>query len=241
MSIFAGPKIVEEGLVFYLDAANGKSYPGTGTTWSDLSGLGNNTTLLNGVLYNSSNKGYFDFDGTNDYIIVPNVSYWNTNVFGTATNFTISIWAKADTFYNWTCLIQKHGGGGFYSETHGPALWINSGGFQAVFGTGEASNPTGSVLVLSYPTANTTNWFNLVFTGNGTNLRFYINGNLYNSENVASRTRPVISTNGDVRIGVRSTFSFYNGLLNMPMFYTRGLTAEEVRQNFEATRGRYGI
>ena len=60
MSIFAGPKIIENGLVFLLDAANGKSYPGTGTTWNDLSILTNNSTLTNGVTFNSNNKNVFD-------------------------------------------------------------------------------------------------------------------------------------------------------------------------------------
>lgn len=241
MSIVSGPKIITDGLVLFLDAANEKSYTGTGTTWFDLSGSNNNSTLVNNITYSTSNNGYFDFDGTDDRVVVPNTSFWNTNVFGTATNFTIMIWAKADTFYNWTCLIQKHGGGGFYSESHGPSIWIDSAGYQAVLGTGEANNPSGSVFILSYPTSNTTNWFHLTFTGDGTMSRFYVNGNLHLSQNISSRTRSVISTNGDVRIGSRSTFAHFNGRLNMPMFYTRGLTAAEVKQNFEATRGRYSI
>ena len=63
-----GKPIVTDGLVLCLDAANPKSYPGSGTTWTDLSGNGNNGTLVNGVGYNSDNGGSLSFDGVNDYV-----------------------------------------------------------------------------------------------------------------------------------------------------------------------------
>jgi hypothetical protein len=63
MATFTGPNVVSQGLVLALDAGNSKSYPGSGTTWSDLSGNGNNGTLVNGVGYNSSNLGSLVFDG----------------------------------------------------------------------------------------------------------------------------------------------------------------------------------
>ena len=59
-----GPKIVTDGLVLCLDAAIGKSYPGSGTTWYDLSGNGNNVSLINGPVFNTNNKGSFVFDST---------------------------------------------------------------------------------------------------------------------------------------------------------------------------------
>ena len=68
MGAFAGPEIAESGLVLALDAGNLKSYPGSGTTWTDLSGGGNTGTLTNGPTYSSANGGSLVFDGTNDYI-----------------------------------------------------------------------------------------------------------------------------------------------------------------------------
>lgn len=241
MGLGHSPSIVRDGLVLYLDAANSKSYPGSGTNWIDLTGNGNNGTLLNGVAYNSNKKGYFDFDGSDDRVTIANTSYWNNNVFGTATNFTIMCWAKIDSFFNWTCLIQKNGGAGFYSESQGASLWINSSGIQAVFANGEPNNPTGFGFILSYSTTNTTDWFHITFTGDGTTGRFYINGNLHNSGSLSSRTRSVISSNNPVVLGARAQTVVYNGLMNLPMFYTRGLSTEEVKQNFEATRGRFGV
>jgi hypothetical protein len=68
MSLSHSPSIVTNGLVFCLDAANSKSYPGTGTDWTDLSGNQINGILTNGPAYNSSNGGSIVFDGINDYI-----------------------------------------------------------------------------------------------------------------------------------------------------------------------------
>ena len=71
MGVFAGPEITESGLVLALDAGNLKSYPTTGTTWTDLSGRGNTGTLTNGPTYSSANGGSIVFDGVNDYVTVP--------------------------------------------------------------------------------------------------------------------------------------------------------------------------
>ena len=68
----SGPNIVEDGLVLALDAGNTKSYPGSGTTWTDLSGKGNNGTLTNGPTFDSGNGGAIFFDGGNDYVTTGN-------------------------------------------------------------------------------------------------------------------------------------------------------------------------
>lgn len=67
MSVKGGPKIITDGLLLYLDAANEKSYPGSGTIWNDLSGNGNNGDLINNVVYDTENNGILLFDGTNEY------------------------------------------------------------------------------------------------------------------------------------------------------------------------------
>ena len=67
-----GPKIVTDGLVLCLDAAIGKSYPGSGTSWTDLSGNGNNGTLQNTPTFNSANGGSLIFDAANDVVSLPN-------------------------------------------------------------------------------------------------------------------------------------------------------------------------
>ena len=72
MAIIDGPRIPTSGLIFYLDAANTRSYPGSGTTWTDLSGNGNTGTLTNGPTYSSANGGQIVFDGSNDNAVVLN-------------------------------------------------------------------------------------------------------------------------------------------------------------------------
>lgn len=76
------------GLVLCLDAGNTKSYPGSGTTWTDLSGRGNTGTLTNGPTYSSANGGSIVFDGTNDYV---STNYTQTSV----TGYTIDVWFKS--------------------------------------------------------------------------------------------------------------------------------------------------
>lgn len=81
MALSHSPSIVTNGLVLCLDAANTKSYPGSGTTWTDLSGRGNNGTLVNGVGYNSGNLGSLVFDGVDDYVITSTItSYKSLNM-----------------------------------------------------------------------------------------------------------------------------------------------------------------
>ena len=84
--------IITRGLVLHLDASALESYPGSGTSWSDLSGNNNNGTLTNGPTFSSGNQGYINFDGTNDYVTIPDSSNWD---FGTGV-FTIDLWIYLD-------------------------------------------------------------------------------------------------------------------------------------------------
>ena len=87
MAFNYSPKIVTDGLVLYMDAANSKSYVSGSTTWNDISRSGNNGTLINGPTFNSSNGGSIVFDGTNDYVNLSDSDNW----FYTG-NFTIEFW-----------------------------------------------------------------------------------------------------------------------------------------------------
>jgi hypothetical protein len=93
MGVFAGPEIAESGLVLALDAGNLKSYPTTGTTWTDLSGNGNTGTLTNGPTYSSANGGSISFDGTNDYVTIPDSPSWDVNNGG----YSICFWMYPKT------------------------------------------------------------------------------------------------------------------------------------------------
>ena len=232
---FLGQNIVMNGLVNFLDAGYNGSYPSTGTTWTNISGVSGGTgTLTNGPTYSPLNGGYIDFDGTNDFVSIPYNSYWDNNVFGNATNFTISCWAKCDNFFNWACLIQKAPDvNGFYSASEGASLWVSSDGFQGAFGNGVSGNPSGYGNILSFSTSNTNGWFHLLFTGDGTTGRLYVNGSLA-TQGSLSRTLPVTTSLNGPKLGIRSNQSYYNGKIANTLLYTRPLSATEVLQNYQA-------
>ena len=77
MGLSHSPRIVTDGLVFCVDAGDKMSYPGAGTTWTDLSKNRNNGTLTNGPTFNSANGGSIVFDGTNDYANMSNFNFFN--------------------------------------------------------------------------------------------------------------------------------------------------------------------
>ena len=83
------PTIITDGLKLWLDASNPSSYPGSGTTWYDLSGNGNNGTMVNGVTYSTANGGVMSFDGVNDI-----VNFTNSLIVNNLTGHTISLWIK---------------------------------------------------------------------------------------------------------------------------------------------------
>jgi hypothetical protein len=82
MGIGYNTSVVRDGLVLYLDAANRKSYPGSGTVVKDIVSNSINGTLLNGVSFSNSNKGIFSFDGVDDYINLQDISILNSTING---------------------------------------------------------------------------------------------------------------------------------------------------------------
>ena len=94
--------VVRDGLIMHLDAANKKSYPGSGTIWKDLSGQGNNGTLINGVGYSTDNKGAMVFDGTDDYVSIP----YDSSLKPTTAITIDSFYYPQDNGTSWTSLIQ---------------------------------------------------------------------------------------------------------------------------------------
>ena len=229
--------IVRDGLVLDLDAAKRDSYPGSGTSWRDIVGGVITGSLINGPTFDPNNFGSIVFDGSDDFVDIPYSTYWNTNVFGTSTNFTLECWYKPDLFKNWDTLIEKSESSGWYSRSEGAAIWTDINGIQGVFSSGVDGNPAGSAIVLSYSTS-TLKWYHIAFTGNGTNLRLYVDGIERASGLVSERTLAVYNGSVGPRLGRRA---FMDGRMALVRFYTRGITAQEITQNYNAQKGRYGI
>lgn len=216
----AGPDLIEDGLVLCLDAGNAISYPGSNTTWTDLSGSGNNGTLTGGPTYSSANGGSIVFDGSNNYVPIGSSGF----PFGSSSG-TLCSWARVNTINTGTKWIISYG-----SPTTSQSRYI--GTFDATFYFGAFGND----ITASGVPLNT--WFNMVGVYNGTNASMYINASLVSGP-TAKTWNTVAST---AQIGRQTNgFEYFSGNIGVVTVYSRALTAAEVAQNFNALRGRYGI
>jgi hypothetical protein len=220
MSVFSGPNVVTDGLVLCIDAANPKSYPGSGTTWFDVSGNGRNLTLFNGTSYNSA--GHFDFDGIDDY------AQTSINGLGTGASIphSLEMWVNFNTMTSprwWLAVIGQFNTGAHH--------WIGTTTTQ--FGAWSAECQRTPTLTPA------TNWMQIVGTFDGTTLTYYVNSVNTGGSCAASGFN---FTNTDFTIGLRiGAEAYFNGKVAVSSIYNRALSATEITQNFNALRGRYGI
>ena len=229
MAIGYNPFIASNGLVLCLDAGNPKSYPTTGTTWTDLSGNGNSGTLTNGPTYNSANGGSIVFDGSNDGVQLP-----GTNL--SLNQMTISSWNFSSNFNQNGFMFEKTTNGSVNTQY---SLFYNSSN-QIYYRTYGLSTTD---LTVNTSTAGVINnqWNNVVATWDGTNKRIYVNGVLRATSATLSGT-VTQNTTGAAFIGIYGGGGYpFNGRIAQTQIYNRALTASEITQNFNALRGRFGI
>jgi hypothetical protein len=215
MASIGGPSIVESGLVLSLDAANIKSYASGSTTWFDKSGFGNNGTLANGPTYNSANGGSIVFDGTNDYVINTNLKY---------SPFTYDVYFKGGSGY--ISRLFGYGWGLYVSATNQLAVWIDTD-------TSHRSTTTN----IPYDGNSITN-ISIAFANSAFSL--YKNGVFLQTVNTPSSS--VYSTTTQFTIGADNTGNaFFTGNIYSVKMYNRALTAQEILQNYNATKGRFNL
>ena len=224
MGISYNPSIVTSGLALYLDAANTKSYPRSGTTWTDLSGNGTSGTLTNSPVFNSANLGYFVFDGTDKYVI--------GSLASPAVGSSVTIEAVINlTDVSGTKAILSHGRSGT-TFACGMVIVGNNLRFRNSTNDHALSNPT---------TLSAGQWYHLVLVSTASQTTGYCNGI---SQGTTAQT---ITSNSitDYHIGRRSNNSaseFMAGnIAYLRVYQNKGFSEEEVQQNFNALRGRYGI
>lgn len=226
MAIAYNPRTITDGLVLCLDAANPKSYPGSGTTWTDLSGRGNTGTLTNGPTYSSSNGGSIVFDGTNDFVDCGNNSSINPQY------LTFNIWVKFNTFSG-----RPHFGKG--SGSNGAYYIVIETSSQYRFYYTKPGNNWSS---LSGSNLSTNVWYNLIVSYDGNGPKMYINGILDNSSTDTGTLSTSDSNN--LTLGRRSDTpvgTIFGGNIAQVSIYNRALSATEISQNFNATKSRYGL
>ena len=224
------------GLVINLDAGNANSYPGTGTTWFDLAS-GNNGTLVNGPTYDTTNGGSLYFDGTNKYT---DISYTKINI---TNKLTISSWvyflSQPSTTGNpnivdkWDWPNNKRS---FHIGTENGYL-ATSISYDGLFDNRIVCSDNSSIVL--------NQWINITMTYDGRTLKLYKNGSLIQSSSF-SQDRNIfsdITTNiflGRSR-GTEGSSRHLNARISGVQIYSNSLTATEILNNFNSTRGRFGL
>lgn len=233
MSLSRGPKIVTNGLILALDAANKNSYRGTGTTWTDLSGTGKNLTLINGPTFSDGNMGSIVFDGTNDYAVVNPVSAFNI--------YCISMWFKPTTIINsvsaYKPLIHFKSSTSKYISFGDTTNRVANEYITIVQEPGDKRTAVNDGGSLSAGV-----WYNIVFNYESSQYNIYINNTL-KSTTIGSSTGnvPLITDPDFIYLNsYEGTSGYLDSSLSMCMIYNRALTASEVLQNYNATRVRFG-
>jgi hypothetical protein len=228
--------IVTSGLVLNLDAGNPYSYAGAGTTWYDVSGNSNNGTLTNGPTYSSDVGGIIVFDGVDDYVNVSNPASLNPG----SNSFTIDAWVyQKDAGYNGVVDARA-------ASFHGFLLLLNytSAGVAAFF-LNTINDVDQNVYYSTIATfADVLAWMNVnvVINRSANNITFYKNG-------IQQGDIVTITSGGSVDPG--SGYLYYVGgdlggpeaNINLSTIkqYNRALSGQEVLQNYNATKGRFGL
>jgi hypothetical protein len=233
--MYTGPNIVTDGLVLALDAANTKSYISGSTTWNDLSGNGNNGSLVNGPTFSSINNGSILFDGNDDRIdsttanIVPN-------------SWTAGCWVINTKTSGASVFIAKSGGAPNYdqnfvlgwSSTLNNRFYISGKTIGGVY----FSSCTSSFSPLSNSIYNVVG----TFDSNTTTLSLYVNGVLDNTNIVGSTF--TTGSNLPVQIGCsdgNTPGNFAKGTIYNTQIYNRALSAAEIQQNYNGQKSRFNL
>lgn len=240
------PIIARDGLVLELDAANPLSYPGTGTTWTDLSDNGNDGTLVNGVGFDSNNQGSMVFDGVNTRI--------NTNQHVTSFligECSVSFWVFFDsTQTTRNCILYAIGnstslgtGGGSDGSSSNDNINLQTRFTNELIIHLPRNGGTNNVLQVPGLIFNNWSFLTVQWKENANEVQGYVNGKIKASTTNASFDffKFTDSSNSITTIGNNGGDQAFNGKIAKVLIYNRTLSLQEIQQNFNATRGRYGI
>ena len=227
MGLAHGVNIVKDRLVFSVDAANPRSYPGSGTTYSNLKNLSNQGTLYHGISLQPNHVGVWDFDGPSDYS--------DTNFQApTSTQATVGLWVNINSQTNYGGLVVDSTGTGAQTR-----LTLSQGGTSshpgklAIYvGDGSSSDADFNV---SIPAFNT--FFYLCATINDTAVNVYIDGQL--SRSYTSGVSYVGNGQHNYYLGGWGNSLYLNGQMGPIHIYTIELSANEVLHNYNALKGRF--
>ena len=225
MGLAHSPRIVRDGLVLYLDAANIKSYPGSGTTWTDISGKDYDGTLINGPTFSSDNLGCVVFDGSNDTVHGVHNSELNLR-----NDVTVECWfRRTGSRGDW---VRVFGKGDSTNRTYGLWYHVNSNYFLY-----QRYGPSSFNVLPTIPVV-LNKWYHMVGTSSGSTHTLYVNG--VNMGTVSNSTTFHSSSNPYI-VGYGNIHSTHIGNVSNCRIYNRGLSEAEVKQNYNALKGRFGL
>ncbi len=231
--VFADPvtSIVTSGLVLNLDASNASSYPGSGTSWFDLSGNNNNGTLVNGPTFDSANGGSIVFDGTNDYVDLGNISQLKPT-----TQITVSAWVYRSTMND--------------SQNEAIISCTQVGGYELFYTTNKMTfyvYAGGSYRIPEMSTSAISGWMNFTATYDNRYAKLYYNGVLQNTVD-SGATNNISYVANNILIGAEASAGStresgfeWTGKIAQTLIYNTSLTASEVLQNYNATKTKFGL
>jgi hypothetical protein len=226
MSVQYNPRIPIDGLVFGADAANLKSYTGTGTTWTDLinSGIG---SLTSGPTYDSSNNGSIVFDGTNDFVSFPSSTLLDP---GTGS-FSIVTWVNSTNVTGTEYWVSKRS-----SSTTGYYM----GGSSSTGARLTMGNNASTRVDTGYVGYSTNTW--TMFSGVLNvlaNTQKIIKNNHQETQSITP-AGGTYSTATNLSIGGIASFYTF-GKISYILIYQKALTDAEITQIYNSTKGRYGL
>jgi hypothetical protein len=222
-TVRGGGEIVTDGLVFYVDAANSKSYISGDTTWNDLSRSGADGTLTSGVTFSSENKGSITFDGSSDYVV------FDIGPTNTETEFTYCFFAKRTASHLANIINRGNSGRG---------IWLGMGTTNFTLTIGK---------VADYPVPYSTTEgevYYVCFAVNDTEFKLYVNGLSAATETISS-TRTNSNSNSWYLGAILDTNGNINSYKNQNVYsvkkYNRQLSSSEIVQNYNTLKGRYDL
>lgn len=229
------PGIVTTDLHHHWDAGNASSYPGSGTTWTDLQG-NNNLTIFGNPVYNSTSPAHFDLDRVGDY--ASSVSSWAQP---SSANFTVEAWMRMDGQGNYNQMLVTS------QDSANRAFILFNNRTFATTGTRKAMvfscwDSSGNNLGTNYSTQviSLNTWYHVVAVRDGTTSYIYINGTLDTTQSLTNTTWMAGSLIEIGRRNISTVPDYWDGDVSEVRFYSKGLNSTEVAQNWNATKAKYG-
>ena len=242
MSVNYNPATPSDGLILCLDSRNPRSYPGSGTTWFDISGNNNHGTLTSGPTLSSNG---FSFDGVDDYVSVSTLP-------SLTSQYTLAAWIRASAAArNYHTLFYRgnstSGDIEFYTGTAAQSITLahnrdNGGSF---FYAANNGSTTGFPNIGNWGAFPVNVFSHYVLTYGGNAWRLYKDGfQIGNTIHSVQNPSAVSSTwriGGTPNTATFTTTNEWEGLIDNVRMYNRPISAVEVRQLFQAQRARYGV